>query len=189
MDDQVEVAKWYTLARKFPQLIGKTPDGARLWGGPYTYMQVGVATVTVVLLVKLPFVWAHFSLFGNVFVFVGLVYGAVWAAGKLPFGMRNPLTMAEGWLRMLLPAPTGTIGGRPVTVHRPHLVSGRSVMVVDTDAPAGAGSAVVEPPSIQVAAVAQPVPVTSVPVAASAARLVVRPLTGVQLLLTAGRAG
>jgi len=33
-EDHHEVVKWYTRARRFPQLIGKTPDGARLWGGP-----------------------------------------------------------------------------------------------------------------------------------------------------------
>ena len=40
--------KWYTRARKFPQLIGRTPDGTRIPGGPYTYTQVAAGVVTAV---------------------------------------------------------------------------------------------------------------------------------------------
>ena len=34
-----EVVKNYTRARKFPQLLGMTPDGKKLPGGPYSYTQ------------------------------------------------------------------------------------------------------------------------------------------------------
>jgi len=32
-----------------PAAIGKTPDGARLWGGPYTYTQVITAAAVLVI--------------------------------------------------------------------------------------------------------------------------------------------
>ena len=33
-EQSLEVVKWYTRARRFPQLIGKTPDGARIGAVP-----------------------------------------------------------------------------------------------------------------------------------------------------------
>ena len=48
-DEAPETVRWYTRARKSPQLIGNTPDGAKLWGGPYTYRQgIGAAVVLLV---------------------------------------------------------------------------------------------------------------------------------------------
>ena len=64
-EDQHEVVKWYTRARRFPQLIGKTPDGARLWGGPYTYTQVIVAAVVIVVGIQTAGLWGQFGLIGN----------------------------------------------------------------------------------------------------------------------------
>ena len=70
-DESPEIVKWYTRARKFPQLIGKTPDGAKLWGGPYTYTQVVGASVVLVVGLKTISLWGSFGLVGNALVVLG----------------------------------------------------------------------------------------------------------------------
>src|SRR5450759_686655 len=54
-----EVVKYYTRARKFPQLIGRTPDGAKIWGGPYTFTQAISAGVVLFVGVNTMGLWAH----------------------------------------------------------------------------------------------------------------------------------
>ena len=93
--------KWYTRARKFPQLIGRTPDGTRIPGGPYTYTQVAAGVVTALVLSQTTWLWAHGSLIFNATIFIGLTVGAVIASGKLPPGMRNPVVLASGALNLL----------------------------------------------------------------------------------------
>lgn len=93
--------KWYTRARKFPQLIGRTPDGTRIPGGPYTYTQVAAGVVTAIVLAQTTWLWAHGGLMLNATIFIGSVVGAVIASGKLPPGMRNPLVLASGALNLL----------------------------------------------------------------------------------------
>ena len=43
-----EVIRNFTAARKFPQLIGKTPDGKRIAGGPYTLTQGIVLAIVLI---------------------------------------------------------------------------------------------------------------------------------------------
>ena len=93
--------KWYTRARKFPQLIGRTPDGTRIPGGPYTYTQVAAGVGTAIVMAQTTWLWAHGSLLLNATIYIGAVIGAVIATGKLPPGMRNPLVLATGALNLL----------------------------------------------------------------------------------------
>jgi hypothetical protein len=93
--------KWYTRARKFPQLIGRTPDGTRIPGGPYTYTQVAAGVVTAVVLAQTTWLWAHGGLILNATIFIGATVGAVFAAGKLTPGMRNPIVLASGALNLM----------------------------------------------------------------------------------------
>ena len=51
--------KWYTRARKFPQLIGRTPDGTRIPGGPYTYLQVAAGVGMAAVLAATTGLWAR----------------------------------------------------------------------------------------------------------------------------------
>lgn len=123
--------KWYTRARKFPQLIGRTPDGSRIPGGPYTYTQVAAGVLTAAVLAQTTWLWAHGSLLLNATMFIGLTVGAVFATGKLPPGMRNPLVLASGALNLLTPGyrlngsalrspkPTTSTAAAPVTVFEP----------------------------------------------------------------------
>lgn len=128
--DDLDVVKWYTRARKFPQLIGKTPDGTKIWGGPYTVTQlVGGGTVAFVGL-RTMWLWADFGLVGN-FLILGLVaYGTVLLLGRIPVGSRNPLAVAAGTYRAVAAPGTGRLGGRPVRIRRPHTLRHRVVLAV-----------------------------------------------------------
>ena len=93
-DDQTyEVVKWYTRARRFPQLIGKTPDGARIWGGPYTYTQLVGAVTVLVVGAKTVGVWGQFGLVGNALILLAIAYGTALMLGRLPVGSRNPMAV------------------------------------------------------------------------------------------------
>ena len=123
--------KWYTRARKFPQLIGRTPDGTRIPGGPYTYTQVAAGVVTAVVLAQTTWLWAHGGLILNATIYIGATVGAVFAAGKLTPGMRNPIVLASGALNLMSsgyrldgtairdPKPNTATAAGPVTVFIP----------------------------------------------------------------------
>lgn len=124
-DDQYEVVKWYTRARRFPQLIGKTPDGARLWGGPYTYTQVIGFVIVLVAGIKTVGFWGQFGLIGNALLVLGAAYATALVLGRLPIGSRNPLSVAQGALKSISTPPTGSYAGRPLKIRRPHPVTSK----------------------------------------------------------------
>lgn len=131
--ESYEVVKWYTRARRFPQLIGKTPDGATIWGGPYTYTQVIGGVACLVIGSKTTWLWGHFGLIGNALILLGVAYGLVLLLGRLPIGSRNPMSVAAGALRALSSPTHGHLGGTPVRIRRPRLA--RSRLVINHDAP------------------------------------------------------
>lgn len=126
--DAPEIVKWYTQARRFPQLIGKTPDGATIWGGPYTYTQVIAGVLFIVVGSKTIGLWGHFGLIGNALILLGAGYGLVVLLGRLPIGSRNPLSVANGLVRAVTSPATGHLGGRPLRTRRPHRVRSRVVI-------------------------------------------------------------
>lgn len=124
--------RWYTRARKFPQLIGRTPDGTRIPGGPYTYTQVGVGAVVGVVLSQTMWLWAHAGMVGNTVFAIGATAGAVFLSGKLPPGMRNPLVLGSGISRLV--SGGFKVNGKKVEPPpRPRPTSG--CVVVFTEAP------------------------------------------------------
>lgn len=142
-DEAPEIVRWYTRARKFPQLIGKTPDGAKLWGGPYTYTQVIGAAVVLVVGLKTISLWGAFGLIGNALVVLGAAYGTALLLGRLPIGSRNPISVGSGIARALSGPAQGVLGGAPLRIRRPHRV--RSQLVIRYTVPAPAAAAVQHP--------------------------------------------
>lgn len=136
-------ARWYTSARRFPQLIGRTPDGSKLPGGPYTILQLVAAAVTVFVLWHTAWAWARFGFISNLLVAAGLLFGSVWLAGRLPYGMRNPLVIVGGWLS----ASERAMGGArpPVRLRRPRLARGGQVVMITDWAADSATSAAAGP--------------------------------------------
>lgn len=131
-----QVVRWYTRARRFPQLIGRTPDGARIPGGPYTITQVATAGVLMLIALKTTSLWAHYGLIANGLLLAGVVYGVVFLLGKIPLGSRNPLAIAAGAWRALSAPSTGRLAGRPVRLRRPHRVQHRLTVFIPTAATA-----------------------------------------------------
>ncbi|GAA3132273.1 hypothetical protein GCM10020255_006340 [Rhodococcus baikonurensis] len=125
-----EVVKNYTRARKFPQLLGMTPDGKKLPGGPYSYTQFVGAGLVALVLWKTPGIWATGSLIRNVFVFLALVGVTAWGLGKLPIGGRNPLSMVAGVSKALgSPAQAPKVSGPSPRRPRVHALAGMVTLV------------------------------------------------------------
>lgn len=166
-------AKWFTGARKFPQLIGRTPDGGKLPGGPYTITQVVVAVVGAVVLGNTVGFWARFSFVGNLVVGPGVLIALVWAIGKIPFDKRNPAVVGAGWLRAagrLISVPAVVRFARPRLVHGSVLmISAPSTAPVESVDPATPSAPSTDPSPTSRSAAAEPV------------------LTGVQQLLLDSR--
>lgn len=183
-DDGYEIVKWYTRARRFPKLIGKTPDGTRIWGGPYTYTQVIVAVVVLVVGNETLWLWGQFGLVGNALVLVGGSYGAAVAAGRLPIGMRSPVSVGVGCWRALTAPAHGVHAGMPVRLPRASVV--RSQVVVST---AAARRPAPTPADTAVSPVPAPVATPPAPVSTTARHPAAIPaLTGVQRLLASSGA-
>jgi hypothetical protein len=152
-DDQHEVVRWYTRARKFPQMIGKTPGGERIPGGPYTFAQVLVAAGVLVVGWKTVWLWGNFGGLGNILLLGVATAGAVAATGRVQPGARNPVSILIGTIRALSAPPGGAVGGRPVRERRPETFESRVVILapvsVVASAPAAAPLAVVSETQIQ----------------------------------------
>ncbi len=117
-----QVVRWYTRARRFPRLIGRTPDGARIWGGPYTITQVTAAGMMLLLGLWTTSLWAHHGLVGNALLLGAATYAVVFGLGKIPPGARTPLAVAAGAWRAVSAPRSGRLGGRPVRLRPPHRV-------------------------------------------------------------------
>ncbi len=116
-----EIIKNFTRARKFPQLIGRTPDGKRIVGGPYTLPQaLGGAAVGGVLWLLFP-LWAG-GIVWNVGFFCGAVGLTVFLLGKLRLGGRSPASVMQGIGRALVAPEEAKINGRSVSPRQPRLV-------------------------------------------------------------------
>lgn len=168
MSGQVEVARWYTRARRFPQLVGRFTDGRPIPGGPYTYTQVGVLVATVFLGSKTTWLWGHFGTVFNAAILFGVAYAGALLVGRAPIGGRNPLLLSGWAVRALSRPSTGTVDGRPVRVSRPHHVRGGCAIqhrdTVTSEPPTEAGAR--EAPAGELAPV-RPRPAPSPAVAAS----------------------
>jgi hypothetical protein len=126
-----EVVKWYTRARKFPQMIGRTPDGAKLPGGPYTVAQAVAAGAILVVGLNTMSLWARFGLVGNMLVLATVTVLVVWSLGRVPVGSRSPFSVVAG-VAQAVAAPThGRIGGRAVRIPPPRQLRHRVVFAVD----------------------------------------------------------
>lgn len=132
-DASVEIVRWYTRARRFPQLIGRTPDGTQIPFGPFTFTQVIGIGVFLFVAVKTVDLWGQFGLIGNVFVGATATFGIGFALGRIPIGARNPLSLAVGTLNAFTAPHTGTVSGRPVRTKAPHRVHSEVVIHHLTD--------------------------------------------------------
>jgi hypothetical protein len=178
---EVEVVRWYTRARRFPQLIGRTPDGARIWGGPYTFTQAVGAGLVLFVGLNTMGLWAHYGLVGNGLILLGAAYAVVLVLGRIPVGARNPLAVAAGASRALTAPRTGRLAGRPVRLRRPRRLRHQMHVLLD---PTPVTRSPANPPPVAPADRAQAAaPADPPPPAPAAAGPRPPALTGVQSLL------
>lgn len=126
--EELETVKYYTRARKFPQLLGRMPDGTKIPGGPYTVQQLIAAIAIIVIGGMTIDTWGVFGVFGNVALLFGLAFGAVFLIGRLPMNGRNPLFALLGLYRVLNAPSTGKYQGRPVKFRRPRRIRHRTAV-------------------------------------------------------------
>lgn len=125
-----DVVKWYTRARKFPQLIGRTPDGMKLWGGPYTITQACGFGAVLFMGLNTMSLWARFGFLGNFVVLGSVAVAVVFGLGRIPVGSRSPLSVGAGAWKAVGSPQHGRLGGRPVRLRRPHRLQHKVVMQV-----------------------------------------------------------
>jgi hypothetical protein len=129
--DRADIARYYTRGVRFPRLIGKTHDGTRVPGGPYTLTQ-GVGGLVVFLggWWTRP-LWGNSSLIRDyllLFIAVGL---AVFALRFVRTSGRDPFTAGVALLSVYLQPRHGRLRGRTLRISRPHAVRGRPVLIKD----------------------------------------------------------
>lgn len=130
--DGPEIVKWYTRARKFPKLIGRTPDGTVIAGGPYTITQaVGVGAVLLIGINTMG-LWGRFDLITNSVILLGAVFGTIFLLGKIPVGARNPVAVATGAARASTSPRRGRVAGKPIRVRRPRRVQHHVLIALPT---------------------------------------------------------
>lgn len=132
MDGEREVVKWYTRARRFPQLIGRTHDGTRIPGGPYTYTQFIGGFGLLLLGVNTIDWWGRFGAITNIGILGLSTYATVWLLGRAPIGARNPLSVATAYVRALTRPRLGTIRGRPPRARSPRRLRHRVTIAATT---------------------------------------------------------
>lgn len=145
-----EVIRNFTAARKFPQLIGRTPDGKRIIGGPYTVTQAVGAGIAIAFLYLTRSWWTGFGLTGAVFFAAAVLVGTIMGLGRLRPGGRNPISLAQGIARSLTTTtpPPAPVSGHPRGIRlpvRPHTVRAAAYIWPDTTFTAGMMAGVMVP--------------------------------------------
>jgi hypothetical protein len=107
----IDDVRWYTTARKFPKVIARSPHGARLWGGPYTYAQGIVGAGILIIGVTTHDWWSTGNIIADITGLFTVVAAVVFALKMLPVNTVNPLPMIAGYWRALAAPKWGTLAG------------------------------------------------------------------------------
>ena len=110
--DPVVVARFWTRARRFPQLIGKSINGERIWGGPYTLVQFIGGFLTAWLLWETMPLWGRGPFLAQLLMIPVITYGIVWLLGRIPVTGRNPALLLTGIGNALASPRLGRYAGR-----------------------------------------------------------------------------
>lgn len=108
------VARFWTSARRFPRLIGKTVNGDRIPGGPYTTAQAIGGFLTIWLLWETRPIWGWDQIIAEILMIAGAGWGMVWVLGKVPLNTKNPIILAGGLFGAVFSPRRGRTAGRAV---------------------------------------------------------------------------
>lgn len=154
-----DIAKVYTATRRFPQLIGRTSDGSRIWGGPYTYTQIFGGGAALFVLWKSMALWSAGGGLIDWALVLTATAGVVIGLGKLPLGGRNPLSMLQGVGNAVAATAPRDVGGVAIRPRPPHAVYS-PVRILTPPSPHQVTELVDEPAAISVTPEPEPAPVT-----------------------------
>lgn len=122
----------YTLARKFPKLIGKFPNGQPIPFGPFTRIQCGVL-VAAAGLILLVFKLLDPPILPTLFVGAAITIPSVILARRIGFSMARTSSRLIWLVRpRLYRAPLST-GGRLPSKHQRPATTGKSGHVLDLE--------------------------------------------------------
>lgn len=113
-ENQTQTGKFYTAARKIPQLIGVTPTGERIPGGPYTPAQFGLGIATLVLGFITRPLWGHDEIISESLIIIAAATGITYGTGKLPRSRRSLINLVNCCLALLSRPRTGKYRGRKI---------------------------------------------------------------------------
>ncbi|MDO5053009.1 MAG: hypothetical protein Q4E05_08995 [Pseudoclavibacter sp.] len=133
-DAPEETARFYTRSRRFPLMVGRLPEGTRIWGGPYTFGQLGLGVAAFGLAAASRELWSTGGVLTDLLAVIGVGWGAAFLGRSLPSGGMHPVVAAGAAVRALTAPRAGSYRGRPLSPSRPHLVRGGST------APCGRGA-------------------------------------------------
>lgn len=122
----------YTLARKFPKLIGKFPNGQSIPFGPFTRIQCGVlvAAAGIVLLV---FKLLDPPVLPTLFLGAAITIPSVILARRIGFSMARTSSRLIWLVRPRLYRTPLSTGGRPPHKHQQPAATGKSHHVLDLE--------------------------------------------------------
>lgn len=185
-----EVARFYTRIRKIRTLFGRFPDGTKLWGGPYSGLQVAVAVVALIIALPTRDIWGFGMILLDLPASVAIAWGAAYLAGFIPITRRSPGSVVMGAAHAMSSKSVGRYKGQVVRLRPPHFAGGKAAIdfgfvVAPTPTPAS------HPETAQpaTAAVEQPAAITTPeparPLVSTGGRT--RPVSGVERLLAQSR--
>lgn len=108
----------YTLARKFPKLVGKFPNGQSIPFGPFSYAQIGVIGASAIGILVI-FELFHPPILATLFVGFAIAIPSVIMARRIGFSMARTTSRLIWLVRPLLYRAPLSTGGRPATTRRP----------------------------------------------------------------------
>ncbi|WP_209326327.1 hypothetical protein [Brevibacterium renqingii] len=115
-----EVAKFFSQARRIPMLIGKMPDGSKIWGGPYTVYQLIALVIAGAGLYLFHGMWSTGAILADLLVGAVIAISAALLAGQIPLDARNPTALVSSFVNALQSPRTGTYHGKAPRLRRPH---------------------------------------------------------------------
>jgi len=181
-----EIARLYTRSRKFPMMIGRLTDGTRIWGGPYTFTQVGVGgVVLLILLTTRTYMWRTGFVFFDLAIAAGVAWGITKLVGFIPTFRRNLVSVFVDAVAAMFKPRGGAYQGRVVKLARPHQAVGKTTLLTPSarSEPAVERGDIVEPVPVPVAVEKPQTPAVPAVHSHAAERPSHRPTSAVERLL------
>ncbi len=108
---QIQTGRFYTAARKFQQLIGVTPAGEAIPGGPYTITQVIVAVVILAGGFLSRPLWSV-DVVADFLIIAAATVGITYIAGRMPRSRRSIINLMNCWAELMLRSRHGKYRGK-----------------------------------------------------------------------------